>query len=312
MESAAGSSIAGRSKGGFGRWNFPLTALGPRIGRRGERPDPPRYSFSDIGTLKALVRLRKQGLPAHRLRAMRAGLQECLRKAGWEGAWSELSLHPEGKRLAVCLDGLRMEPATGQLLFNYGTLAGETKVRALEPSARQGAALRADRQLRADRLFEAGLRYEASPESIPKAVRAYLRALELNPQATGALINLGTIYYNRRQFPEAEKCYRAAAALDPGCALVQFNLGNVCEETSEQGNALEHYQQAIHLDPYYADPHYNLALVYERLGKHGKALEQWRAYLKLDPHSSWAAHARRRIEAVPLRVLRSRSLPADA
>ncbi len=275
-----------------------------------ERPETARYSFAEVATLRALLRLRQSGVPASRLRLVWVALRDRLHKAGIPSLWSALQVHQQGKRLSVYFQGSRMEPLTGQLLFDYRD-HGE-KQRVPQTLARRKSSSPADRNLQANRLFWAGLRYEESPDTVPKAIRAYQRALELNPQAIGASINLGTIYYRQGLWKEAEACYRAALAVNPTHALVHFNLANLFEETGELAKAREHYEEAIRLDPSYSDPRYNLALVYERLGRHGKAFQQWRAYLRLDSHSPWAEYARTRLEAVPLRVLPSRKSLPDA
>ena len=123
-----------------------------------------------------------------------------------------------------------------------------------------------DKLARAEQFFVAGLRHEEKPETIPKAVRAYQKAITFNPQALGALINLGTIYYNCGDLGKAEECYRTALSVDPDYGLVYFNLGNVFEENNDLEPARRHYEQAVRLDPGYPDAHYNLALVYEKLG----------------------------------------------
>ena len=175
----------------------------------------------------------------------------------------------------------------------------------MDSALRHRYADEADRRARADRFFLAGLRYEDRAETVPKAIRAYQKATELNPRALGAFINLGTIYYHQGSLDEAECCYRAALALNPRSALVHFNLGNLLEEQGQLEAARDHYEQAIRLAPTYADPRFNLALVYERLGRHGKACQQWRGYLRLDSESRWASYARQKLEQIPLRVVSS-------
>ena len=276
----------------------------------GERPKTASYSFAEVATLRALLRLRQNGIQASRLRLVQAALRERLQQAGIASPWSALEIHNQGKRLSVYFQGCRMEPLTGQLLFDYRDHG--TKQTAPRTLARSRNSSTADRSLQANRLFCAGLRYEEFPDTVPKAIRAYQRALELNPQAIGASINLGTIYYRQGLWKEAETCYRAALAVNPAHAMVHFNLANLFEETGELDKARAHYEAAIRLDPNYADPRYNLALVYERLGCHGKAFQQWRAYLKLDSHGPWAEYARTRLEAVPLRVLPARKSLPDA
>jgi tetratricopeptide (TPR) repeat protein len=275
-----------------------------------ERPKTAGYSFSEVATLRALLRLRRSGITASRLRLIHAALRERLQQAGIASPWNAMQIHNQGKRLSVYFQGCRMEPLTGQLLLDYRDQGA--KQAALRTLVRRRKSSMADRDLQANRLFLAGLRYEGSPDTLPKAIRAYQRALELNPQALGASINLGTIYYRQGLWKEAETCYRAALAVNPAHALVHFNLANLFEETGKLAKAREHYEEAVRLDPNYADPRYNLALVYERLGLHGKAFQQWRAYLKLDSRGPWAEYARSRLEAVPLRVLPSRKSLPDA
>jgi tetratricopeptide (TPR) repeat protein len=197
-----------------------------------------------------------------------------------------------------------MEPLTGQLLLDFGAGRNkESKVRTIGIARRNRRSSEADRRARADRFFLAGLRYEERADTIPKAIRAYHKATELNPKALGAFINLGTIFYHQGSHEEADRCYRAALVLNPRSALVHFNLANLLEEMGQLEAARDHYQQAIELDPSYPDPCFNLALIYERLGRHGKACEQWRGYLRLDRDSRWAAYAREKLERIPLRLV---------
>ena len=282
----------------------------------GRKPvDLPLYTFSDIVTLKTLLRLRQNGVPASRLRLVQVALRDRLAKAGAAGPWSELQIHNQGKHISVYFQGTRMEPLTGQLLLDYNAreraISREYNVRPIERLRAHRSVSEADRQARANRLFLAGLRYEENPATISKAIRAYQRATQVNPRAIGAFINLGTIYYHQGSLNEAEGCYRAAIALNPRYALVHFNLGNLFEEKGEWEKAREHYEEAIRLDPDYSDPRYNLALVYERLGQHGKAWQQWRGYLKLDSQGPWADYARQKLEQLPLRVLPARKPPQD-
>ncbi|MBI2819217.1 MAG: tetratricopeptide repeat protein [Acidobacteria bacterium] len=196
-----------------------------------------------------------------------------------------------------------MEPVTGQFLLDFAPRGEQSNLRQINTAQRIRQSSEATRRAHADRLFLAGLRYEEQPATIPKAVRAYQKATELNPRALGAFINLGTIHYHQGSLEEAERSYRAALALNPGSALVHFNLGNLLEEQNQLERARSHYEEAVRLDPKYPDPRFNLALVLERLGRHGKACQQWRAYLRLDSNSRWAAYARQKLEQIPLRVV---------
>ena len=62
----------------------------------------------------------------------------------------------------------------------------------------------------AENWFMEGLKLEENPDTVPQAVAAYQRAIELNPEAAGAYINLGTIYYNMHRLGDAEKAHQYA------------------------------------------------------------------------------------------------------
>lgn len=286
------------------------TAL-PRTRRRANA----RYSFSDLVTLRTLLRLRENGVSARRLRMVHAALKERLAQSeDGKGRrnWSELQMRSEGTRVSVFFHGTRMEPLSGQLLFDYHENSTADKVRSFSQAGPFREAQDSSLAARAERFFQAGLRYEERPGATQRAIRAYEKAIELNPHATGAFINLGTIHYNQGRMPDAERCYRAALENSPHYPLVHFNLANLFDEIGNWAQACHHYEEAIRLDPTYPDPRYNLALVYEKLGRHGKALQQWRSYLKLDSQSPWASHAKKRVDQAPLRVLPSKKAPADA
>ena len=261
-----------------------------------------RYSSTDLLTLKTLLRLRRGGVPAGKLRAIHDALIARFNALGIRRPFSELHLSGQNKRVLLTLRGARMEPLTGQMLLDYSGEAAAPAGRTVTMPAPKATAGKpqniveaAERARRAERFFTAALRQEGLPGGLPKAIRGYRRAIELNPQALGALLNLGTLYYNQRLLPEAEQCYRAALQVNPRSSLAHFNMGNLADESGQPLKAIEHYEQAIALDAKYPDPRYNLALVYEKLGRHGQAWKNWRGYLKLDPDSKWAELARNRL-----------------
>lgn len=221
---------------------------------------------------------------------------------------SELKIACDGQRLIVNYQGADMQVDTGQLLFNFDTRRLQDSVRAFQVSSAPAAV--AQRKAEAESWFVQGLELEESPETVQEAIVAYRKAVELNPQAAGAYINLGTIYYNLRKFEDAEKCYRAAIDIDPQYSLALFNLGNVYDEQGKLPEARRLYEHAVAVSPNYADAHYNLALVYEKIGLRSKATQHWRTYLKLDPSSPWAAYARQQLSRGSLKVIPPENPPA--
>ncbi|MBI4459627.1 MAG: tetratricopeptide repeat protein [Acidobacteria bacterium] len=259
------------------------------------------YSFTDIVTLKTLLKLRKNRIPVGHIRLALSSLRAKLAEV--DNPLAQLPIQVQGRRLGVYFQGSYMEPTTGQLQLDFSFEGRKGTVYRL-PKMRQAARLsEAAARLSAEEFFRLGLHYEEHPEMWAEAVRAYQKAVALNPKAVGALINLGTLYYNQGQLEQAELFFRSDLSVDPAYGLIHFNLGNVFDGRNELDKARHGYEEAIRLDPDFADAHYNLALVYEKLGLHGQARQQWRLYVKLDPHSLWAARAREQLQKTPLRIV---------
>jgi len=68
-------------------------------------------------------------------------------------------------------------------------------------------------------------------------IEAYEKAVELDPHSAGALVNLGTIYFNARDLARAERYYRQATEVDPSYALAHFDLANLFDERGDRPKA---------------------------------------------------------------------------
>lgn len=250
------------------------------------------YAFSDLLALRTLAGLAKAKISTgqiHRaLTALRGRLQ------GIRDPLTELKLYPEGRKIRVQFAGSKMEPLSGQLLLDFDRAEFE-KMLAFPHSGDQAVNAPQRRRVEAERWFERGLELEQSGAPIEDVILAYQKAVELDPSSPGALVNLGTVYFNVRAWRDAERNYRKALQVDPDYALAHFNLGNLLDEKGDRSGALKHYQSALQLHPSYADAHYNTALLYQATGQTLKAVQHWKAYLKIDPSSSWAAIARREL-----------------
>ena len=248
------------------------------------------YQFVDLIALKTLQKLRENHIPNHRIKASLASLAEKL--AEIERPLWELRIISDGRKVAVELPGGKMEAMTGQMLFNFDA-ASLQSVTALEKDAGRSAA---EKLSEAEYWFQQGLKLEEAGESPSRATETYKRALELNPKAAGAWVNIGTIYYRQGSIEQAEYCYRQALGIWPDYALAHFNLGNVCEELGKLNDAARYYVSALQNQSGYADAHYNLALVYERMDQLMPAAKQWKAYLGIDSTSPWAGIAREQLK----------------
>jgi tetratricopeptide (TPR) repeat protein len=248
------------------------------------------YGFRELLALRTLIRLRQNHVPPLRIRRAIQALTEKL--SGVANPLTELKIYADGKRVRVEIDGLPMEAASGQLLLDFDPAELS---RLLEFRAKVSSHAERDQRQTAERWFQRGLDLEQTGAPSEQVIEAYQKAVELDPNSAGALVNLGTIYFNAHQWKEAERYYMQAIEVDPDYALAHFDFANLCDERGNHPLALEHYLAALRLSPSYGDAHYNIALLYQSMNQPMKAVRHWVAYLKLDPSSSWATIARREL-----------------
>ena len=258
------------------------------------------YSFEELGQLRALRDLQARQLRTRiTARSIRAYVDAMQRVAGMSNPLLETSAVRYGSRVAFRHLGALVNPITQQLAFDFET-APKQQMRLVrnEPQApgRDATGIQ--------EIFLRAVHLEDQPGGLAEAVALYESILELHPAHAPALINLGTIHYNKHEFDQAETLYRRATVADPEYALAFFDLGNVLDEMLRLTEAIEAYQRAVTLVPQYADAHYNLALAYERLGERRRSLRHWQAYARLDPAGPWSDHARDQAR----RILRTEKL----
>ncbi len=243
------------------------------------------YSFEALSQLRKLRDLQAGArISAKNIRASVNAMQ---RVAGMRNPLSEASFVRRGSRLSFRHGGALMDPVTQQLAFDFETSpARQLRVVGAcgDNAARQAAEVQ--------EMFLRAVRLEESTATTLQAMEIYESILAIRPAHAPALINLGTIHYNLRQYEAAERFYRSATEADPEYALAFFDLGNVLDEMQRLPEATAAYQRAVALVPQYADAHYNLALSYERQGQRRRALGHWLAYVRLDPIGPWANHAK--------------------
>jgi tetratricopeptide (TPR) repeat protein len=248
------------------------------------------YGFKELLALRTLLQLRAARVAPLQIRRALTALGKTLRDI--HDPLTQLKIYAHGKRIRVDVDGRAMEAESGQLLLDFDQV--ELK-RLLEFRAPEQPSAERVRRTAAEHWFQRGLELEQTGAPIDEVIEAYKKAVELDPTSAGALVNLGTIQFNARNFKEAEAYYLAALEADPKYALAHFDLANLYDERGDHGKALSHYQAALEISPQYADAHYNLALLYQGANQPMKAVRHWTDYLRLDPASHWSSIARREL-----------------
>ena len=118
-----------------------------------------------------------------------------------------LKIYADGKRIRVDIDGRAMEAESGQLLLNFDPV--ELK-RLLEFRMPEQPDADHARRAAAEHWFQRGLELEQTGAPLPEVIEAYKKAVELDPTSAGALVNLGTIQFNARNWKDAERYYLEA------------------------------------------------------------------------------------------------------
>jgi tetratricopeptide (TPR) repeat protein len=262
------SRLLGISEGRLRRW----TRLGLVAQRRRARQGL-AFDFQGLVALRAVKRLRSQGIPLGRikkcvdtLRRLHPELAEPLAQARIQ----------EGPALVVAQKNRRFTPE-GQLLLNFNGVKSEPLTLPAE-------------QL--NRLFFLALDKEQQGEW-EGAKKLYTLILALKPDHPDALVNLGNILY-RLGFPEgAGAHYLKALESDSHHPEANYNLANILEDQGNLQEAATLYRRALKREPLFPEACFNLARVLERLGDRQGAREYWRRYLDLEPQGDWASYIRR-------------------
>jgi len=244
------------------------------------------YDFRDLIGLRTVKQLIEQGVPANRLQRALEALRDKLNKV--QAPLSELRVLSDGRDVVVERHGTRLEPVSGQFVLNFETREIDERVRVITQPAF------ADTRT-ADDWFSAALACESDKSTKEDAINAYNRALQIDPQRIDALLNCGTLYYERGNLARASEYFQRAVALDGQNALAHFNLGCVLDEIGDVEAARQQLRLALRIHPDFPDAHYNLAFVCEKLRAFSEAQEHWQAYVRLDPRGPWSGYARERL-----------------
>ena len=127
------------------------------------------------------------------------------------------------------------------------------------------------------------------------AVPFLAKVIELDPQSTDpqsaeALLQLGAIFIEKRNWPEAQDKLTRYVALRKDDSLGWFNLGVAYDYASAFDKALDAYSKAEKLDEKNAAIHNNVGRIHFKRGKYDDAIAELQEALKLDGQSPDARH----------------------
>jgi tetratricopeptide (TPR) repeat protein len=119
-----------------------------------------------------------------------------------------------------------------------------------------------------------------------KAKECFEKAIKNNPNDVSAHNNLGNIFKGLRENQKAKECYEKAIEINPNYAIAHYNLGIVFKKLREHQKAKECYEKAIGIDPNYVNAHNNLGVIFKDLGQYQKAKGCFEKAIEIDPNYS--------------------------
>jgi tetratricopeptide (TPR) repeat protein len=96
------------------------------------------------------------------------------------------------------------------------------------------------------------------------AIQDFERALQIDPDHSVALQNLGNAYRQKKDWPQAKRVLEKAFALNPDEAETNYSLGMVYAQENDSDRAYEYLRRALLARPGYPEALNNLGILYLR------------------------------------------------
>ena len=155
----------------------------------------------------------------------------------------------------------------------------------------QGFITNSDNYKTSETWFYMGLSY-GKDKKYEEAIKAYSKALTLNPNLAGAYNNRGVAKARLGYYKEAKSDYDDAIRLKPDYALAYNNRGVAKEGLGDYKEAKSDYDDVIRLKPDYALAYNNRGVAKEGLGDYKGAISDYNEAIRLNPNLAEAYDSR--------------------
>lgn len=118
---------------------------------------------------------------------------------------------------------------------------------------------------------------------VQQAEKHYRIAIELDPQFSDAIFNLGNLYFREKDFPSAIQSLQMALETSPNDVKIHYLLATVYKESKQFQEAAIHFQKVLELDPKHLLAQNFLGVIFYELKEFEKAQEAFDKVLNLDP-----------------------------
>jgi tetratricopeptide (TPR) repeat protein/peroxiredoxin len=119
--------------------------------------------------------------------------------------------------------------------------------------------------------------------NVDVAVRQFQRALQIDPEHSIALQNLGSAYREKKDWPAAKQALERSLELNPDDAEANYSLGMVYAQQNDALNAYVYLQKALAARPVYPEALNNLGILYLHERQPEKAIQSFEKCIRMAP-----------------------------
>lgn len=134
----------------------------------------------------------------------------------------------------------------------------------------------------AQQALQRGIQFHQSGR-FGEAIGWYQKTLDIQPDNTDAMNNLGGVLQAQGKLGEAVAYYEKAIAINPDSAEAHYNLGNALKEQGMLDNAVTSYQKTISIKPDFAEAYHNLGFALQELGRREEAIASYQKAIAAKP-----------------------------
>jgi len=121
-----------------------------------------------------------------------------------------------------------------------------------------------------------------------KAKESYLKALAIDPEFSGAVVNLSIILYDEGNYSEAIPYLEKAFEEAPDNTFIAARLATAYQKSGRTQEAIDKYENVLIKDPNNIQAYLNLISIYRSMGNNAKAIEKINALKKVAPDNPYA------------------------